>query len=583
MKKTKIVCTIGPSSAPEAVLEKLMMTGLDVARLNFSHGSLESHHDTIESIKQVRQKVGKAVAIMLDTKGPEIRVGKMKDDVQFFQEGQEVFLTTQNIEGNEHQIPINYAGICGDVRPSDIILIDDGLLSLRVLEIQDEQHLKCVILESGEVKSNKGVNVPNVKIKLPALTEKDKMDLQFGIEEDVDIVAASFIRKGEDVLQIRNFLEENGGKDIFLVAKIENREGLDNIDEIIKVADGIMVARGDLGVEIPTEDVPIAQKTIIRKANYAGKPVITATQMLESMIRNPRPTRAEVTDVANAILDGTDAIMLSGETAIGKYPLDAVENMVDIAQKIENSSEFMLSIRLKQQMTMQSTVTNSISKSAKEIAENLHAKAIISITNTGRTARAISKFRPLVPIFAATLSEKNMRKLNLVWGVYPFFGDIHSKTEDLIEQTIAQAVEKGMLINGDMTVVAAGVPLGVAGSTNYLRVYRVGKILAKGMGIGKNKSWGRARLVSDSLNLPEDFKEGDLLLTYETNMAFIPLMEKAGAIVTVKDGYTSHGAIVGLNMDKPVIVGVVDLMEAISEGDIITVDAQDGLIYKGRI
>jgi len=583
MKKTKIVSTIGPASAKEDVLKKLILNGMDVTRLNFSHGTLESHHETIELIKKVREKEKHSLAIMLDTKGPEIRICKMKDDGVLFKEGQHVTITTEDIVGDEYYIPITYTNLSQDVMVGDVILIDDGLLSLRILEIPNDRELKCLVLESGLVKSNKGVNVPNVKISLPALTRKDKVDLKFGIEEGIDIIAASFIRKAEDVLEIRHFLEENGGGDIFLIAKIENREGLDNIDEIIKVADGIMVARGDLGVEIPTENVPLAQKSIIRKSNYAGKPVITATQMLDSMIRNPRPTRAEVTDVANAILDGTDAIMLSGETAIGKYPVEAVKTMNDIAEKTESSSDFLMSIRLKQQMTMQVTVTNSISRATKELVESLNGKAIISITNTGYTARSISKFRPLVPIIAATLKEKNMRKLSIVWGVYSFMVDAKKKTEDLIEQTIAQAVECNMLQNGDVTVVAAGVPLGVAGSTNYLRVYRVGKILLKGTGIGKKKAYGRVKIVKNPEEALLSFKDGDVLVTCETNRSYIPLMEKASAIITSKDGYTSHAAIVGVNLEKPVIVGVEKLFDSLKDEEMITIDANDGLIYKGKI
>ncbi|HZK37657.1 MAG TPA: pyruvate kinase, partial [Clostridia bacterium] len=417
MKKTKIVCTIGPASESKDVFRQLVINGLDVARLNFSHGDHEEHGQRINTIKEVRWELNRPIAILLDTKGAEIRTGKFKDGEIELVEGQNFIITTRDVLGDNTISNVSYDGLPEDVGVGDTILIDDGLVGLKVKKIVNDTDIECIVENGGAVSNHKGVNVPNVKLNLPAVTEKDKSDIKFGIEKDVDFIAASFIRKASDVLAIREILENSDVHHIQIISKIENQEGLDNIDEIIRVSDGIMIARGDLGVEIPTEEIPLAQKEIIKKCNRAGKPVITATQMLDSMMRNPRPTRAEVTDVANAIFDGTDAIMLSGETAIGKYPVGAVKIMSDIAKRTESAIDYeeLLGAKAVEKETL---VTDAISYATCRIAADLGASAILTATSTGFTARMVSKFRPAVTIIAAVTDEHVRRRLSLSWGVY---------------------------------------------------------------------------------------------------------------------------------------------------------------------
>lgn len=447
MKKTKIVCTIGPASENEHIFEKLVSNGLNVARLNFSHGTHEEHKKRIDIIKTVREKLDIPVAIMLDTKGPEIRTGDFENGIAELVEGQDFTITTRDIIGNSSICSITYKGLPKDVNAGDSILIDDGLIELKVVEITNETDIKCTVINPGPVKNHKGVNVPGIKINLPAITQKDMDDILFGIENDIDFIAASFIRKASDVIEIRKILEENKANDIQIISKIENQEGVDNIEEIIQVSDGIMVARGDLGVEIPTEEIPLVQKTIIKKCNEVGKPVITATQMLDSMMRNPRPTRAEVTDVANAIFDGTDAIMLSGETAAGKYPIDAVKTMANIALRTEHSLDYKEMLRNKS-IGKDITVTNAISHATCSTAEDLGAAAIVTATSSGYTARAVSKFRPCAPIVAVTPRKDVMRKLMLVWGVYAIHTKGVGSTDEVIDSSVKGAIEKGYIKQG---------------------------------------------------------------------------------------------------------------------------------------
>ncbi len=414
MKKTKIVATIGPASESEEMLKKLIAQGVNVCRLNFSHGSHEEHQVRIDAIKKVREEMNSPVAIMLDTKGPEIRLGRFRDGVIEIKQGQEFTLTTRELDGDSTIVSVSYKDMPSDVSVGGIVLIDDGLVEFKVTDITDTD-IKMIALNEGTLKNNKGVNVPNVSINLPALTEKDIGDILFGIKNEVDFIAASFVRKASDVNDIRRILEENGGLDIDIISKIENQQGLDNIDEIINVSDGIMVARGDLGVEVPTEEIPLIEKTLIRKCNQVGKPVITATQMLDSMIRNPRPTRAEVTDVANAIIDGSSAVMLSGETSAGKYPLEAVRTMFNICINTENSLDYKEILKLRS-VASEITTTNAISKATVNTAQDLGAKAIITATSSGYTSKAISKFRPKAPIIAVTNKPNVVRKLALEWG-----------------------------------------------------------------------------------------------------------------------------------------------------------------------
>ncbi|MDO7906115.1 pyruvate kinase [Paenibacillus sp. JX-17] len=468
MRKTKIVCTIGPSSESLDNTKKLILAGMNVARLNFSHGDFEEHGGRIINIRKASEELGKTVAILLDTKGPEIRTGKLEVEPIELVQDEYITLTTEEILGNKDRLSITYADLPRDVEPGSTILIDDGLIGLTVVAVEGTE-IKCRIVNGGTIKSKKGVNVPGVRISLPGITEKDANDIIFGIEQGIDFIAASFVRKASDVLEIRELLEKHNASHIQIISKIENQEGVDNLDEILEVSDGLMVARGDLGVEIPAEEVPLVQKRMIEKCNVAGKPVITATQMLDSMQRNPRPTRAEASDVANAIFDGTDAIMLSGETAAGKYPVESVLTMSRIAEKAESALHYR-ELFLKQRIAQETTVTEAISQSVAISALDLNAKAIITSTESGTTARMISKYRPQAPIIAVTTQDRTKRRLALTWGVTPVSGRSVQTTDELFDNAIEGGQKSGLVKEGDLVVITAGVPLGRSGSTNLVKV-----------------------------------------------------------------------------------------------------------------
>lgn len=517
MRRTKIVCTIGPASEDYNILRKLIEKGMNVARLNFSHGDFEEHGARIDNIKKIREEFGLPVAILLDTKGPEIRTGKFKNGGVELKEGQTFVITTRDVLGDETICSVSYKGLPQDVERGSRILIDDGLISLKVTDVKGED-IVCIVENSGPVKDHKGVNVPGVKLNLPALTQKDVDDIEFGIKKGIDIIAASFVRKAADVLAIRRLLEENKAEHILIIAKIENREGVENIDEIIKVSDGIMVARGDLGVEIPLEEIPIVQKMIIQKCNKAGKPVITATQMLDSMMRNPRPTRAEVTDVANAILDGTDAIMLSGETAQGKYPIEAFETMAKIAEKTEAYVGYRDIID--RNIDTNVSITNAISHATCTTARDIGAAAIITCTKSGYTARMVSRYRPQAPIIATTPSESVARKLSIVWGVYPLVTEEVSTTDEMIDVAIQSALTAGLIRNGDIVVISAGIPVAMTGTTNMLKVHIVGDVLLRGIGIGSKATTGVVCVINDISKDKDKFREGDIIVTAKTEKRF---------------------------------------------------------------
>ena len=450
IKKTKIVCTLGPASENEETLRELIKNGLNVCRLNFSHGSHEEHKGRMDLVKKLREELNMPTAILLDTKGPEIRTGKFDVPEVFLEEGQTFTITMKDVIGDKERCTVSYKGLANDVKPGDTILIDDGLVGLTVKEVNNDD-IVCEVQNSGIVKNHKGVNVPGVKVNLPAITEKDRSDIEFGIEQGIDFIAASFVRKVSDVLAIREILEENNADHIKIISKIENQEGVENLDEIIEVSDGIMVARGDLGVEIPTEEIPVVQKLMIKKCNEAGKPVITATQMLDSMIRNPRPTRAEVTDVANAIYDGTDAIMLSGETAAGKYPVEAVKTMATIAKRAEETMRNRID-----KINKSKNVTDAISYATCTTAMDLEAKAILSSTASGHTARMVSKFRPDCPIVATTSNESVRRQLALTWGVLPLMREKSANIDQVIVNSIEAAKTSNYVSKDDVVVITAG-------------------------------------------------------------------------------------------------------------------------------
>ncbi len=575
MRHTKIICTIGPASESVEKLKKIVNEGMNVARLNFSHGDKNEQLQRIKNIRKAMTRTGKNIAILLDTKGPEIRIGKLNRTI-LLKKGQVISLCSDDIIGNDRNISISYKQLYKDVKPGDRILIDDGLIELKVNKI-DSTDIICTVLNNGEISSHKGVNVPGIYVNLPSVTKKDVDDIVFGIQNDVDFIAASFIRTASDVLEIRKILEEFNS-DIQIIAKIENRTGLDNVDDILQVADGIMVARGDLGVEIPAEEVPIAQKNIIKKCNLAGKSVIIATQMLDSMIRNPRPTRAEASDVANAIFDGTDAIMLSGETAAGKYYLEAVKTMAVIAEKAESALDFEEILFSKG--NKQKTIIDSIGRATCDIALDLNAEAIITPTASGSTARMVSKYRPKSMIVASTPNKKVARQLSIVWGVYPVIVNETKGIDDMIDEAVQKALESGYIKLGDLVIITSGMP-GVPGTTNLLKVHVVGEIITKGTGIGSGIVSGKVKIVQNASEAIEIVEKGDILVTYGTNREYIPAMEKAIAVITETGGLTSHAAVVGLNLGIPVIVGAEDVLETLKNDTTVTVDGVRGLVYKG--
>jgi len=580
MRKTKIVCTIGPSSESLENTKKLIQAGMNVARLNFSHGDFEEHGNRIKNVGLANAELGTSVAILLDTKGPEIRLGKLKEEPIELVQGEAITLTTEEILGDRTRIPVTYNNLPNDLSVGSTVLIDDGLIGLTVESIEGTE-IHCRIVNNGPIKSKKGVNVPGVKISLPGITEKDANDIIFGIEQGVDFIAASFVRKASDVLEIRELLEKHNASHIQIISKIENQEGVDNLDEILEVSDGLMVARGDLGVEIPAEEVPLVQKMMIKKCNRAGKPVITATQMLDSMQRNPRPTRAEASDVANAIFDGTDAIMLSGETAAGKYPVESVQTMSRIAERAENALEYR-EIFTKQANAQQTSVTEAISQAVANSALDLNAKAIITSTQSGFTARMVSKYRPKAPIVAVTTDAKVMKRLALGWGVIPVKGDDAVTTDEMFENAVKGAMGTGLLALGDTVVITAGVPVGLAGTTNLMKIHHIGELLAKGQGIGSQTVTGKLVVARTPQEANEKVQQGDILVAVSTDKEYMPAFEKAGAVITEQGGITSHAAVCGLNLSVPVILGVTGATDTLKDGMEVTVYAETGFIYSGQ-
>ncbi|HET7578383.1 MAG TPA: pyruvate kinase [Bacillales bacterium] len=580
MQKTKIVCTIGPASETVEQLVQIIHSGMNVARLNFSHGDFDEHAARIQNIREAAKQTGQTVAILLDTKGPEIRTGTLEKESIELIAGNQLILSMEEIAGNEEKISVSYSGLVNDVHVGSLILLDDGLIELEVIEIRDNE-LVTRILNSGILKSKKGVNVPNVSVDLPGITEKDANDIKFGIEQGIDFIAASFVRRASDVLEIRELLEQYGAEDIHIIPKIENGEGVENIDEILNVSDGLMVARGDLGVEIPAEEVPLVQKELIRKCNAHGKPVITATQMLDSMQRNPRPTRAEASDVANAIFDGSDAVMLSGETAAGDYPVEAVETMRKIAVRAEDALPYddMFEKTMKQSET---TITDAISQSVAHTALELGISAIVTATESGHTARMIAKYRPKAPIVAVTNSEKVQRQLILVWGVAPQIGKTATSTDEMLDISVEEALHSGIVRHGDLVVISGGVPVGETGTTNLMKVHVVGNIVAKGQGIGKKSVTGKVVIAENAEDARSKMKEGSVLVTYGTDRDMMPAIEKAAALIVERGGLTSHAAIVGLNLGIPVVVGVENAVNLLKDGQEVTVDAARGDIYDGH-
>lgn len=579
MRKTKIICTIGPATDNEETLKSLMLSGMDVARLNFSHGSHEEALERINRIKKVREELDIPVAILLDTKGPEIRLKEFKDGKAELKEGQKFTLCTDDVEGDENQVSITYEKLPQDVRAGNRILIDDGLIELEVLSVKSTKII-CQVKNGGIVSNKKGVNVPNVSLSMPYMSKKDEEDIIFGIEQDVDFIAASFVRTADDIKEIKNILANNGGRNICVIAKIENAEGVENIDAIIRESHGIMVARGDMGVEIDMQDLPVIQKSLIKKTYRAGKVVITATQMLDSMIRNPRPTRAETTDVANAIYDGTSAIMLSGETAIGKYPVETVKTMASIAERTENDIDY---VKRLDRMNFDSRmdVTNAISHATCTTAHDLHAAAVIALTYSGGTAMQLSRFRPSCPIIAPTLSVKARRQLNLSWGVVPIMSEARSNTDELFDHAVECAQKTNLIKDGDLVVITGGAPMGVAGTTNIMKVHLVGHILVSGNGLNHLSTTANVCVATSCEELKRNFSDGDIVVTNNITKDMISVMKKSSGIISEEQGEANNACVLAQALDIPVIVAAAGATKILKSGTTITMDAKHGLVYSG--
>lgn len=576
-RKTKIICTLGPATEDENILRRLMLGGMNAARFNFSHLDHDDARRKLDVVERLRGELDLPIATILDTKGPEIRVGNFQNGSIELHAGDTFTLTTRDVPGDSQAVSISYKGLPGDLKPEARVLIDDGLVEMRAEHIT-ETDIVCTVINGGRVSNHKGINVPGTKLSMPFISERDRSDIIFGIENGFDFIAASFTRTAEDILEIRRILKEYKCHTINIIAKIENMEGVENIDEILRVADGIMVARGDMGVEIPFQDVPVLQKQLIKKSYLAGKQVVTATQMLDSMMKNPRPTRAEATDVANAIYDGTSCIMLSGETAAGLYPVESLETMVHIAGRAEASINYIHRFNSRDNSDIAFDVTNAISHATCTTAHDLGAKAIITVTKSGVTARQLSKFRPLYPIVGCTTEENVCRQLNLSWGVTPLLIAEESDTDALFDHAVDAAQQAGVVESGDIVVITAGMPLGVSGTTNMMKVHVVGHVLLTGQGVTEKSVSARLCVCKHLEDVPERFREGDILVVPETDNSIVAYLRRCGGIITEAEGQNTHGAIAGLAMDKPVITGAKHATRILKGGAVVTLDAKTGRV-----
>lgn len=575
IRKTKIVCTMGPNLFEKHLIAPLMKAGMNVARFNFSHGTYETHQHYYDEVCRIRDELGLPVATMLDTKGPEIRVRSFKNGHVTLQNGQLFTLTTDEVEGDEERVSITYKELPQDIAVGSSILIDDGLIGMQVERI-DGADIVCRVLNGGVVSNNKGVNIPNAHLSMPFISEKDHQDILFAIKNGYDFIAVSFTRCADDIMQIRHILQENNCHTINIIAKIENMEGVENIDEILRVVDGVMVARGDLGVEVPLEDVPSLQKKLIQRGIAAGKPVITATQMLDSMIKNPRPTRAEATDVANAIYDGTSAIMLSGESAVGAYPVEAVETMVRIALRAEADMDYIR--RFSRDTSASTDVTNAISHATVTSAHDLNASAIITVTKSGSTARILSRYRPACVIVGCTTEKHVWRQLALSWGTVPLMIAEESNTDDLFEHAVDAAVQNGLVHDGELVVLTAGVPLGISGTTNLMKVHVVGHLLSRGLGLHGGKVVAPLCVIRNLEKDAKNFNTGDVIVCHQTTREMFSMLRKSSAIVLEDDNPEGHGAIAGMSLDIPVIIGAKNATNILKSGAVVTVDGEKGTV-----
>ena len=580
MRKTKIICTLGPSTDKEGVLRDLIANGMNVARFNFSHGSHEEHLGRFEKLKALREELGKPVAALLDTKGPEIRLKDFKNGVENLVAGQTFTLTTRDVEGTNEICSITYKDLPMDVEPGGTIMLDDGLIKLQIQTVNDTD-IVCTVLNNGKIKNKKGVNVPGVHLSMPYMSQRDKDDIIFGIQQGYDFIAASFVRTAQDVYDIRNLLNQYDSN-IRIIAKIENREGVNNIDSILAAADAVMVARGDLGVEIDFTELPGIQKTIIDRSFSFGKPIVTATQMLDSMMVNPRPTRAEISDVANAIYDGTSAIMLSGETAAGAYPVEALKTMSAIAERTEQEG-FHLRGRTMDFNPGKISVSDATAHAACLTARDVNAAAIVTVSESGTTARLLSKYRPQQPIIACVMKEQVQRQLSLSWGITSLMMPLAHSTDELIEMSTALAKENGFLHNGELAVVTAGVPVGISGTTNMIKIHMVGNCLATGVGVGPenaevSNATGKACVCRTLDEVRAKFKPGMVLVVPSTSNEMLNYVRDAAALVVEEPGLNSHAAIAGKALLKPTVVGAVGATSHIRDGLMIAVDCAHGSV-----
>ena len=582
MRKTKIICTLGPSTDKDGVLRELVANGMNMARFNFSHGSYEEHKGRLDNLKAIRAELGKPVAALLDTKGPEIRLKEFKNGVEMLEAGQTFTLTTREVEGTKEICSITYKDLPQDVHEGGTIMLDDGLIKLRITNVTDTD-ITCEVLNSGKIKTKKGVNVPGVHLSMPYLSQRDRDDIIFGVQQGFDFIAASFVRTAQDVYDIRNLLNEYDSN-IRIIAKIENREGVNNIDSILAAADAVMVARGDLGVEIDFTELPGIQKSVIDRSFSFGKPIVTATQMLDSMMVNPRPTRAEISDVANAIYDGTSAIMLSGETAAGAYPVEALKTMSAIAERTENEVHYRDN-RLVDAGNGQISVSDATAHAACLTAKDVNASAIVTVSESGNTARLLSKYRPAQPIIACVMNEQVQRQLAISWGITPLMMALAHSTDELIEMSTSLAKENGYLHDGELAVVTAGVPVGVSGTTNMIKIHMIGNCLATGVGIGPEGSalanaTGKACVCHNLDELRAKFKPGMVLVVPSTSNEMLSYVRDAAAIVVEEPGLNSHAAIAGKALLKPTIVGAAGATSHIRDGLMVAVDCAHGSVQR---
>ena len=582
MRKTKIICTLGPSTDKDGVLRELVANGMNVARFNFSHGSHEEHKGRLDNLKAIRAELGKPVAALLDTKGPEIRLKDFKNGVEMLEAGQTFTLTTREVEGTKEICSITYKDLPQDVHEGGTIMLDDGLIKLRITNVTDTD-ITCEVLNSGKIKNKKGVNVPGVHLSMPYLSQRDRDDIIFGVQQGFDFIAASFVRTAQDVYDIRNLLNEYDSN-IRIIAKIENREGVNNIDSILAAADAVMVARGDLGVEIDFTELPGIQKSVIDRSFSFGKPIVTATQMLDSMMVNPRPTRAEISDVANAIYDGTSAIMLSGETAAGAYPVEALKTMSAIAERTENEVHYRDN-RLVDASNGQISVSDATAHAACLTAKDVNASAIVTVSESGNTARLLSKYRPAQPIIACVMNEQVQRQLAISWGITPLMMALAHSTDELIEMSTSLAKENGYLHDGELAVVTAGVPVGVSGTTNMIKIHMIGNCLATGVGIGPEgaalaNATGKACVCHNLDELRAKFKPGMVLVVPSTSNEMLSYVRDAAAIVVEEPGLNSHAAIAGKALLKPTIVGAAGATSHIRDGLMVAVDCAHGNVQR---